>query len=149
MSILAKTMFAVRDAIIAQAFTWPAAIRADISRGALDDDADARPASTPLPCVLVMASNAEQLHPELGNCNVQLAIEVRHQADGTEPTTHLTQSGELIDFVLGDAFQGAVNAYTGFTMFGRGAASQTFDRVGRKWATRIELNLSAAPGDIS
>jgi len=147
--VLAKTMFAIRDAIVAQAFTWPATIRADISRGPLDEDSDANAASNPLPSIIVMASSAEQIHPELANADVRVTVEVRHQADDTEPTTHLTQATELADWMFGDDFQDDVNAYSGFTMFGRGLVSQSFDRVGRKWVTRFDFNLSAAPGDIS
>jgi hypothetical protein len=147
--ILPKAMFAIRDAITAQAFTWPASIRAGVSRGPLDEDPDANAASNPLPSIIVSANSAEQVHVELANAQVSIYVEVRHQADDTEPTTHLTQCAELADWMFGDDFLAAVNAYTGFTAFGRGPVNQSFDRNGRKWVSRFDFNLSAAPGDIS
>jgi len=148
-SILAKTMFAFVDAIEAEAFTWPASIRPGISRGPLDDDETASPASNPLPSIICNASNAQQIHPTIGNFEVSCAIEVRHQADDATPDAHLQNVSDVEEWILGDTFLTDLNAYSGFTAFGRGNVSSSFDQMGRKWVTRFEFTLTAAPSDIS
>lgn len=149
MSILSKTMFAFAAAIEAKAFTWPASIRPGISRGPLDDDDTASPASNPLPSIICNASNAQQIQPTIGNFEVSCAIEVRHQADDATPDAHLQNVSDVEEWILGDTFLTDLNAYSGFTAFGRGNVSSSFDQMGRKWVTRFEFQLTAAPSDIS
>jgi hypothetical protein len=147
--ILAKATFAIRDAITAQAFTWPASIRADVSRGQMDDDDTLPPASNPLPSIIVAATSAEQIHTMHATFDVRCMIEVRHQADDTPADTHLANCVELAEWMYGDDFQTDVNTGTGFTMFGRTGINQTFERSGRRWVTRFEFGISAAPSTIN
>lgn len=149
MSILAKTMMAFAAAIDAKELTWPASIRPGISRGPLDDDETANPASNPLPSIICNASNAQQIQPTIGNFEVSCAIEVRHQADDATPDAHLQNVSDIEEWILGDTFLTDLNAYSGFTAFGRGNVSSSFDQMGRKWVTRFEFQLTAAPSDIS
>jgi len=142
-------MFAFAAAIEAKAFTWPASIRPGISRGPLDDDDTASPASNPLPSIICNASNAQQIQPTIGNFEVSCAIEVRHQADDVTPEAHLQNVSDIEGWILGDTFLTDLNAYSGFTAFGRGNVSSSFDQMGRKWVTRFEFQLTAAPSDIS
>ena len=149
MSILSKTMFAFRDAMEAKAWTWPASIRAGISRGPLDDDETASPASNPLPSIIANASAASQITPQIANFEVSVSVEVRHQADDSTPDDHLQSVAEVADWIHGDSFISDLSAYSGFTAFGRGNVNQSFDQMGRKWVTRFEFQLTAAPSDIS
>ena len=149
MSILSKTMFAFRDAMEAKAWTWPASIRAGISRGPLDDDETASPSSNPLPSIIANASTASQITPQIANFEVSVSVEVRHQADDSTPDDHLQSVAEVADWIHGDSFISDLSAYSGFTAFGRGNVNQSFDQMGRKWVTRFEFQLTAAPSDIS
>jgi hypothetical protein len=148
-SILSKTMFAFRDAMEAKAWTWPASIRAGISRGPLDDDETASPASNPLPSIIANASTASQITPQIANFEVSVSVEIRHQADDSTPDDHLQSVAEVADWIHGDSFISDLSAYSGFTAFGRGNVNQSFDQMGRKWVTRFEFQLTAAPSDIS
>jgi hypothetical protein len=148
-SILSKTMFAFRDAMEAKAWTWPASIRAGISRGPLDDDETASPASNPLPSIIANAGTASQITPQIANFEVSVSVEVRHQADDSTPDDHLQSVAEVADWIHGDSFISDLSAYSGFTAFGRGNVNQSFDQMGRKWVTRFEFQLTAAPSDIS
>lgn len=149
MSILTKTMFAFRDAMEAKAWTWPASIRPGISRGPLDDDDTASPASNPLPSIIANASNASQIIPQVANFEVSVAVEVRHQADDSTPDQHLANVSDVFEWIHGDSFVTDLSAYSGFTAFGRGNVTQSFDQMGRKWVTRFEFQLTAAPSDIT
>ena len=149
MSILAKTMLALKGAIDAKGWTWTASVRPGISRGPLDDDDTASPASNPLPSIICNASSAQQIQPTIGNFEVSCAIEVRHQADDSTPSAHLSDVSDVEEWILGDEFITDLNAYSGFTAFGRGNVSSSFDQMGRKWVTRFEFTLTAAPSDIS
>ena len=149
MSILSKTMFAFKEAMLAKAWAWPASIRPGISRGPLDDDETASPASNPLPSIICNAGSAQQLTPTVATFEVSVSIEVRHQADDSTPETHLDDVVDVADWIHGDTFLTDLNARSGFTAFGRGNVSQSFDQMGRKWVTRFEFQLTAAPSDIS
>ena len=149
MSILSKTMFAFKEAMAAKAWTWPASIRPGISRGPLDDDETANPASNPLPSIICNAGSAQQLTPTVATFEVSVSIEVRHQADDSTPETHLDDVVDVADWIHGDTFLTDLNARSGFTAFGRGNVSQSFDQMGRKWVSRFEFQLTAAPSDIT
>jgi hypothetical protein len=148
-SILSKTMFAMRDALRAQNFTWPASIEPGISKGDQYDELDGKPKSNPLPSIICNAGSAQQLTPTVATFEVSVSIEVRHQADDSTPETHLDDVVDVADWIHGDTFLTDLNARSGFTAFGRGNVSQSFDQMGRKWVTRFEFQLTAAPSDIS
>ena len=80
---------------------------------------------------------------------VSVSVEVRHQADDSTPDDHLQSVAEVADWIHGDSFISDLSAYSGFTAFGRGNVNQSFDQMGRKWVTRFEFQLTAAPSDIS
>jgi hypothetical protein len=142
-------MFAFKEAMAAKAWTWPASIRPGISRGPLDDDETANPASNPLPSIICNAGSAQQLTPTVATFEVSVSIEVRHQADDSTPETHLDDVVDVADWIHGDTFLTDLNARSGFTAFGRGNVSQSFDQMGRKWVSRFEFQLTAAPSDIT
>lgn len=147
--MLAKTMLALKSAMDAQGWTWAASIRPGISRGALDDDDTANPGSNPLPSIIANATNADQIDPTVATFTVSVAVEVRHQADDEQPVTHLTEAGEVGDWLRGETFITDLNQYSGFTAFGITGVSESFNRVGRKWSTEFTFTLTAAPSDIS
>lgn len=151
--ILAKAMFALRDAIIAQGFEWPASVRAGISRGPLDDEPaeaeSAAPDSNRLPSIICNADSARQIHAQVATFEIQVSVTVNHQADDTEPALHLTQSAQVGEWIHGDTFIADLNAYTGFTAFGRGPVDHQFSREGRRWVATCNFTLHAAPSDIT
>jgi hypothetical protein len=151
--ILPKVMFALRDAIVAQGFDWPASVRAGISRGPIDDETvepeSVAPDSNRLPSIVCNADSARQIHPQVATFEAQCAVTVSHQADDTEPLLHLTQSAQVGDWIHGETFIQDVSQYTGFTAFGRGAVDHQFSREGRRWVTTFNFTLSAAPSDIT
>ena len=151
--ILAKAMFALRDAINAQGFDWPASVRAGISRGPLDDEPveaeSAAPDSNRLPSIICNADSARQIHSQVATFEVQCSVTVSHQADDTEPALHLTQSAQVGEWIHGEEFITDLNAYTGFTAFGRGSVDHQFSREGRRWVATFNFTLHAAPSDIT
>lgn len=151
--ILPKVMFALRDAIVAQGFDWPASVRAGISRGPIDDESvepeSVAPDSNRLPSIVCNADSARQIHPQVATFEVQCAVTVSHQADDTEPLLHLTQSAQVGDWIHGETFIQDVSQYTGFAAFGRGSVDHQFSREGRRWVTTFNFTLSAAPSDIT
>lgn len=147
--MLAKTMLALKAAMDAEGWAWAASIRPGISRGPMDDDENAAPRSNALPSIVANATSADQIDPTVATFTVSVSVEVRHQADDENPTTHLTEAGEVGDWLRGDSFIADVNAYSGFTAFGRTGVSESFNRVGRKWSTEFNFTLTAAPSDIS
>lgn len=147
--ILQRAQNALVAAMVAEAWTWPRSIRAEISRGQRDDDDSRAPASNELPSIVVSTPSATQYTPNVATFDVETSVIVRHSADDTSQEDHLTNAGQVSDWLLGNTFFADVNAQESFTAFGRGTMTQDFDRSGRTWQTTFRFTLSAAPSTIA
>lgn len=149
-ALVLKTQLAIKDAIVALGLTWPATIRAECSRGPMDEDNDANPASNELPAILVEASNAQQIHKDTATSYVDVTIKVQHQADESNVSEAVEpQVRELGEWIMGDDFLGDASEASGFTAFGRRDVSINFARVGRRFEHSFNFQLLAAPGDLN
>ena len=150
-ALVLKTQLAIKDAIVALGLTWPATIRAECSRGPMDEDNDANPASNELPAILVEASNAQEIHTESPTAFVDVSIKVQHQADESNVSeTVEPQVRELGEWIMGDDFLGNVSsAATSYTALGRRAVSINFARVGRRFEHAFNFQLLATPGGVN
>lgn len=147
--ILPLTCRAIASAILNQELEWPAAVRAELSRGTMDDDAEEAPKSIPLPCIIVNAPSAQRIDPQVATSYVDVLVQVQHSVDDTHTDTHQAHAQEVYEFLTGDDFLAACNQYASFTAFGVDGVDCQFDRVGRRWQSAFSFRILAAPSTIA
>lgn len=147
--ILPLTCRAIASAILNLELEWPATVRAELSRGTMDDEQEEAPKSIPLPCVIVTAPSAQRIDPQVATSYVEVSIQVQHNVDDTHTDTHQAHAQEIYEFITGPAFLSACNQYASFTAFGVDGVDCQFDRVGRRWQSSFNFRILAAPSTIA
>jgi hypothetical protein len=141
MNPILHTEQAMRDAFIAQAYDWPASIKAGTAPIFDEDDSDAAARGTPLPCIICEASSAQQIHPELQTYEVECEVQVRHSADDTTAEVHTTQAAQAANLISGHDWATLVSAGDTISADHRSAVNQRKERVGRLWIYSISFSL--------
>lgn len=141
MNPILHTQQAMRDALIAQEYTWPLSIKAGAAPIFQEDDSDAAARGTPLPCIICDVTAARQIHTELQTYEVDCEIQVRHSADDTTVEAHTTQAAKVADLVSSVDWAAWVSSGTVLVAEHRTACTHTTDRLGRLWVYTISFTL--------
>ena len=141
MNPILHTEQAMRDAFIAQAYDWPASIKAGTAPVFAEDDTDEAARGTTLPCIICEASSAQQIHTELQTYEVECEVQVRHSADDTTAEAHTTQAAQVADLISGVDWPAWVSAGDVLVAEHRTAVTQRKERVGRLWIYSISFTL--------
>lgn len=147
--ILPKVMNALAAAITAQAFAWVGSVNAGFKRGELDADGNINPDSQALPKIVCGATDAQAITPQSATFTVRAEVKVFHAADDTDQADHLEQSGQVSDYLYGDALQADLNDTADFTAQHINLTGQRCGIEGRCWVSTFELEISAAGSAIS